>query len=259
MKINLFNLILCILISLPITSTWGEEAVRSQESQDPRQLMEKFRAIILPQLHLSGEIASTAIDKLNQLGFQCTLVGEQKDLIYPSKSWPSAVECTRLFSNEDRIFGWMWVYVHMGDWKGDGTPLAVRLEQLAESKVDAANASGGITYDDNRDVPSSKEAGRHLDQSLIIASPGQPMAEVVKYAMLHDISCRATVPTVDHRTALDCSMVKPSSQCRHALISIEVTDGTDPSKPLSLWSADRFVKGKQDSWICLNAINAPMH
>ncbi|MES1982090.1 MAG: hypothetical protein V4443_06400 [Pseudomonadota bacterium] len=257
---NLFRVLLFMSAALSMGCVWGEDAVQAQglptwpnkQSGPPssaREQTEKFRADVLPQLHLEGDTARNAIDKLGRLGFMCTLVGEEKNLFDPSKPLLPFVNCRRLLSGNDQTYGLVWVHVLIMGWKGDGTPLAVRYDQLVDSKVAAVSAVG-IAYEDNRDSPASKEAARHLDQTLVLATPGQPMAEVVKYAMLHDISCRTTTFEADHRTALDCSVIKPSAQCSHGLISIDVTEGKDSSPPLSLWSTDRQVKGRQGPWIC---------
>ncbi len=225
--------------------------MKREESPDPGELIGKFKFETLPKLQLEGKTARGAIESLNQLEFYCTLVGEKKNIITPSKPTHPFVKCTRLLSNNGRVYGLIWVLIDLINWKGDGTLLGVRYEQLAESRVHNVDALG-ISYGDSRDSPASRQAARQLDQTLVILNPGQTIGEVAKYTMTHDISCRTTVFEVDHRTALDCSVTKPSPQCRHGLVSIDVAEAKDAAAPLTLWSTDRQTIGKQKPWICIN-------
>ena len=153
---------------------------------------------------------------------------------------------------------WFDRYMFIGGWEGDGTTLAKRYDQLPTSTVNSVKASGIPDFDE-RDSAAAKNESRKLDLTLVIATPGQPMAEVVKYAMLHDIQCRASVAAIEPRNRLDCIANTPTLRCAVAIIRIELSEGDDAATPLSLWSTDRQVKGKQGTWTCLIANNRRVH
>lgn len=235
-------LLLSILWSA--SSAWGDELA-------PRYLADQFEFEVLPKLQLKGKTARTVIDELGQVGFRCALVPEQRNLVDPSKPLQPFVRCDRLLTTkEGKVYGAVMANSFLNGWKGDGTPLAARFERLATAEVDTTLVVG-LPYGDDRDSKDSRKQSSVLDRTLVIAMPNQPMSEVVKYAMTHEILCRA-VTTEDHRATLECSAFRPSARCGHALISIALSEGTESSQPVTIWSTDRVVAGKQGPWICLN-------
>jgi hypothetical protein len=253
---------LFLLMLLSAGSTWGEDGPISPELQNelhekslgqpaPRALANWFKAEILPGLHLEGRTARAAMDDLGQLGFRCTLAPEQRNLVDASKPLLPFVICERLLTLENgKVYGGLRVHAFVSGWKGDGTSLATRYEQLTTAEVDETIVTG-LPYGDDRGSAASKSESRALDRDLIIAIPGQPMSDVVKYAMTHEIRCQAITEAEDHRAALECAAFEPRPKCGHALIRIAVSEAKQSSQPLSIWSTDRVVE-QQGPWICLN-------
>jgi hypothetical protein len=266
-KKKLVKLSLCVSAVFSANGALSGEVARSQDLQpkngpreqverlpSPRYLAEKFKNITLSHLRLEGDIARNAMDKLNLLDFYCTLVGEGKNVLNPQKPFAPFVKCEQLIKENENIVGAIVVDMSMKDWSGDGTPMNVRYEQLSTATVFYVSGAG-IPYSDNRQLTSAKEESHKLDEALVIATPGQSVSEVVKYAMLQNISCKTTKVETEKRTALDCVALGPSRGCVRALISIDVAQVTESSLPLSLWSKDWHVKGQQGPWICLNTRN----
>lgn len=256
---------LCISAAFLSGCMHGENVVRSQEAREEQQaqeeaflevrkLSEKFKTETLPQLHLEGKTGRSALDILSQAGFQCTLIGEQKDVLWPEKLWPPYVDCTLVLLNKRRIFGRLLRDLTMQDWKADGIPLSLRYDQLASAKVRRTSGTRFPVQDD-QDSPTSIKETNKLNQTIVISTPNQPMAEVVKFAMLNHIACKTTVDDFDQRSFLDCVADEVTPTCAFASIRIEVTEGADPSAPFSLWDTDRKVKGKQGPWICHHPTN----
>jgi len=257
--------VLCLSILLLIGCAWGDDGFDLQELQKeldatslgqpaPRDLAQTVKSDILPKLHLEGKAVRSAIEDLGRLGFQCTLAPEQRNLLDRSKPMEPFVVCERLLTTGDgKIYGGVRTHVFMSDWKGDGTSPASRYEQLMTARV-AQTLVSGLPYADQRDANAEKNVSSALDQALVIATPHQPMSDVVKHAMTHEILCRATTAAGNHREALECSTFQATPGCNHALIRIEVSGAEGATQPLSIWSTDRMVKGKQGPWICLSTI-----
>lgn len=221
----------------------------------PREMERTIESKVLPRLRLEGKVATVAIDELSQLGFQCELVPETPDPVFPEKSLSSFVQCIRFLTDQSRIYGWIWASLHFDDWKGNGVSTAVRFAQLAATVVDGVLVNS-FAHSDDRDTASARRESSKLDRSLVFASENQPLADVVEFAMTHRIACRTTISDVDHRTALECSMFKPSAGCGLAVVSVDVSPGEDLSVPLSIWSKDRVIKSKQGPWICIKAVSS---
>lgn len=261
MKRELLTFVLCLSAAFSTGCVQSEDVVRSREPSevqqnqdeklsDVRKLADKLQTETLPQLHLKGKTGREAMDILNQLGFQCALIAERKDTLWPVIVHQPFVSCIHFVSTTRRIYEQMLVGIFLEGWKGDGTPLVVRYDQLASAKVfDNPNVTR-LLVDDQRDLSASKRESRNLDQSIVLATPDQPMAAVVKYVLTNAIACKTTVDELDHRNFLDCVAREITSGCVLASIRIEVTEGIEPSAPFSLWDTDRKVIGKQGPWTC---------
>lgn len=230
----------------------GHSEIRQQARELPsiRDFVLEFKADTLPRLNLQGKSARDAISDLGTLDFQCTLVGGGENILDPTKPTRPFVECGKLLFGEKQVYGLIWVYLHIKNWKGDGTPLTARYERLISSQVNHINVSGDPFF--GKRLPDN--AGVSLDkpyQNLVIAKPGQSISEVAKYAMTHNVSCKATSSFFDRRLSLDCYAIKVISQCRYAVLSIDVINRSTTSTPLSLWSTDKYVSGEQGPWTCL--------
>jgi hypothetical protein len=260
LKRELLTFLLCLSVTFSMGCIRSEDVVRSREPSevlqtqdealpDIRKLAEKFETETLPQLHLKGKTGREAMDILNQLGFRCTLVAERRDTLWPAKVHQPHVHCILVVSKKRRIYGQLSTRLFLQDWSGDSTPLGRRYDQLAVSKVEGITVTGFHNKDDQDSSASIKETNI-LNQTFVIATPNQAMAEFVRFAMLHNIACRTTVDDFDHRNFLDCIAEEVTAGCVFASIRIEVTEGRDPSTLFSLRDSDRKVKGKQGSWIC---------
>lgn len=238
--------------SIAVQNRMIDWVVPPNEEPNLRQLGQDFKFQMLPNLKLKGRLTTEAVNILGQHGFQCTFVDEMQDIIYPDKYSASFIDCMRWYSQTNRIIGWESTYLHMHSWEGDRTPLSKRYDQFFQSEVELANSGGAFYYEDNREAPDNITASRLLDQKLVFAQADQPMPEVVKYAMLNKIACRAVASEKKKSETLECSTFNKIPECHIALISIELSPVEGSNTPLSLWSQDRVVKGPQGPWVCLN-------
>lgn len=258
-----FRSIFFISAVFSVGCSWASGAGRLQQSDykprqeageklDVREFADQFRASTLPQLHLEGKTAREAIDVVGKLGFHCDIAPEEENVIFPSKPLMPFVACTRLFPGKVKIEGLVWIALFLENWTGDGTALGTRFDDLAHVQVKRANVSR-VSYQDNRDAPSSQQASRMLEQALVVPGASQPVADFVKYAMTHDLACRAAGERHGESNALECIAMKPTRPCLLAFLHAEVTETRKGAAPFSLWSMDREVIARPGSWVCLKS------
>lgn len=215
-----------------------------------RESVQKFKFNILPQLNLTQKTAKDAIDELGKLEFECLLVPEERNFVYPEKFNSPLIECRKLLPGDNGIYGILWVFLHVNGWKGDGTSLENRYESMATSRVELVDATGDSHFG-KQSMEGLSDTSYQIDQILVFTKPGQSVAEISKYALTHKISCRTAISVSDNHMAIECSAVKVIPRCRYAVISNEVINKNTVSGPLSLWSPDRVIKDKQGKWACL--------
>lgn len=210
---------------------------------DPNDIGEQYEYEELPKLQLEGKSAKQALDILIGNEFQCAITKEMKTAD-PSRIVSPMVDCLRLLLEKDKVYGILFVTLNIKGWKGDGTPLIKRFDQLPTSTLGLSRALGH-QWGGRKELSSSK-ASIALDKKLVFAAPGQSVAQVIKQTMSENIYCGITRNGANGE-GLRCSAIKPSIGCRYAATIIEITEST---QPLTIWSEDRRV-AKQNPWQCI--------
>lgn len=227
---------------------------QSSASSNPRDLALKFKFEIQPNLNLDGNTAQIAIDTLARLGFQCRLAREKQGHLYRSKVFPAFIYCEAYSFDGKKINGAVVTSVMISGWVGDGTSLMDRYGQLVTATVSNVLSTYSPFYIDSRDSSYSVAEGKSLDKSLVIASAGQSVADIVRYAMLHDIGCRPISSKTDDHDVLSCTASHPSPRCRLAMVQVYVSKGKSSLDSFSLWSTDRVAIDKQGPWSCIDSV-----
>jgi hypothetical protein len=218
----------------------------AEEIVDVRRFADYLRSVLLPQWHLTDSVAKDAIDKIGTAGFYCALVGEQENILDRTKPYSPFVSCTRLFFNTGRVYGFADVGMFMEGWRGNGTSLGVRHDQLATDEVTHVS-SGRAVFEDSSGMPITEEAFRTLDETLARAGINPPVADFTKIAMTHAISCRSSP---DQGNLLECMTFNPTPHCSVAIYRVAVTEDKNAGATFSLWTHDRQVTSATGSWSC---------